>query len=285
LYDGTFVTDVNVKIDPYMGHTTNADRKSNKYNKYNKKSSSSYKGPDDDGYYLSYEFVLRDKAQPQGTHVVEDEKESNPENDVQTDVSLQSLLPFLHAMPVRNNNNNNNSNDNNNATPQYRLIVRQFRAFATRRRIRTMISKITSYTKKRRQKLVVKESSAPCWQGVLMLVLGLIGCLLSVLLGQLWQEEEYTTGSNKSMQQKRRARQQQQQRMQQQAKNKASFSSSAISSKVSTTTTRAKAPTAPTPTMGPGARRRPEANDIGGSTSYNSLPPSGQTTTTTRKRY
>ena len=204
--DGTFVADENVKIDDYTAGR-NQYKKGKKGKKYNKKKNTgNYKGPDDDGYYLSYEFIFKDKdiatvhrrVREQGEMAGEapDADESEDEQNLPETVSLEPLMPFLQA-----------TNDDD----EYRLVVRQFRSAQSRRRVRTMTQKVTSYIKRRRQKLVVKENAAPSWQGIVMLVLGLVGFLLSVLLGQVWEEESPKVTS---LQERRRLKQQQQQRQQ-----------------------------------------------------------------------
>jgi hypothetical protein len=84
---------------------------------------------------------------------------------------------------------------------EYRILVRQYRIVQTRRRIRNQLQKIESYTKLRRQKLNFKENAPPDWRGILCMVFGFIGVLLSILLGVFWDEEHYEYGSNGSVQQ------------------------------------------------------------------------------------
>lgn len=70
----------------------------------------------------------------------------------------------------------------------YSLHFRHFTLSQTRMRIRSSVSKVESYIKKRRQKLLVKESATLPWQGILCLIFGLVGLLLTLLVGQFWDE-------------------------------------------------------------------------------------------------
>ena len=213
LKDGTLVTDEDVRVDS-LGYS-----RKDKKGKYKKSPKSSYKGPDEDGNYLSYEFILRDnideiayrrrraedlalKRAVGGTIDEDDEKDKDDElNEIQREKPLDALLPFLEKT-LRNERDE---------PTEYRLIVRKFRVASSRRRLRTMVQKVSSYIKRRRQKLIVKENAPPSWQGILMLVLGLVGFLLSILLGQLWEEDH----PQLSYQQQRKLKQQQRQRQKQ----------------------------------------------------------------------
>lgn len=94
-------------------------------------------------------------------------------------VSLKPLSKFLMAIPE----------DPTGA--HYRLSLRLSGSIPqSRRRVRTIVTKVTSYIKKRRQKLVLKENSVPSWQGIVLVVGGLVGCLISILLAQIWQEDD-----------------------------------------------------------------------------------------------
>ena len=211
LKDGTFVTDNDVKVDS-VGYS-----RKDKKGKYKKNSKSSYKGPDEDGYYLSYEFVLRDKfdesvyrrrrvennavdrAMGGTTDENYDEDEDEELYEIRRENPLDALLPFLEKT-------GRNARDE---PTEYRLIVRKFRVASSRRRLRTMVQKVSSYIKRRRQKLLVKENAPPSWQGIVMLVLGLVGLLLSILLGQLWEEDHPQLTYQQQRKLKQRQRQQQ----------------------------------------------------------------------------
>jgi len=71
----------------------------------------------------------------------------------------------------------------------YALHFRHFSLSQNRMRIRSNINKVESYIKKRRQKLILKESANLPWQGILCLVFGLVGLLLTILIGQFFEEE------------------------------------------------------------------------------------------------
>ncbi len=168
LKDGSFVSDDKVSTDD---HTRN-----NKGKKKSKTNANTYKGPDQEGYYISYAVYFQDK------NAMADEKNSPNSADIPP-VSLTPLLEFL--TPVKDQEG------------QYRLTMSHFGNFQTRRRVRTMIQKVLSYTKRRRQKVLIKESRSPSWQGIVMVVLGVIGTLLSILLGQIWDEDDPSQRSKK----------------------------------------------------------------------------------------
>jgi hypothetical protein len=172
--DGIFLSDT--------GITLQEDWKGRKNKKSAKgKSSSNYKGPDENGHYLSYAIVLRDLDRQDGAKSnnetsntassgTADEDGDPPERD---NADLKSILPYLNPTDVPG---------------EYRLILRKFRLAQSKRRVRTMIQKIDSYIKKRRHKLVLKENAPPSWQGILICIVGLIGFCLSLLLGQFWDD-------------------------------------------------------------------------------------------------
>ena len=70
------------------------------------------------------------------------------------------------------------------------IIIRKFGINQSRRRVKTTVQKIDSYIKRRRHKLTVKENTPPAWQGILLLVLGIFGLLLTMLIGQYWEPPE-----------------------------------------------------------------------------------------------
>jgi hypothetical protein len=45
-----------------------------------------------------------------------------------------------------------------------------------------MINKVESYVKKRRQKLLVKKSATLSWQGIMALIFGLLGVMLTLFI-------------------------------------------------------------------------------------------------------
>ena len=174
----------------------NNNNNNKKKNKSKKKNTSNYKGPDANGNYVSYQLLLKDN------HKFEepDEKPADQPVDDSVDVpvvSLQPLMPYLQ---------------NTDELGEYRLIFRAFRISQTRRRVRTMTQKAGSYIKKRRQKLLIKENATPSWQGIVMVVIGVIGCLLSILLAQIWKEDEEIARSKQHYKQKQEHQKVQRQR-------------------------------------------------------------------------
>lgn len=172
LKDGAFVSDDKVSTDDHSRQHHN-----NKGKKKSKPNPNTYKGPDQEGYYVSYAVYFRDKD------AMTDENNTTPNS---ADIPAVSLTPILkYLTPVKDQEG------------QYRLTMSHFGNFQTRRRVRTMIQKTTSYVKRRRQKMLIKESRSPSWQGIVMVVLGIIGTLLSILLGQIWDDEDPIQRSKK----------------------------------------------------------------------------------------
>lgn len=128
---------------------------------------SNSKGPDREGLYDSYTLVLRDGAP---------ESSSN-----EYEASLDTIKQFTH--PEEGGNNEN-----------LVLSMRRFNFGQTRRRTKTMVSKVDAYLKHRRHQLTIKENSPLSWQGIVGLVLGLFGFLLTCLIGQFWDEPNQVGG-------------------------------------------------------------------------------------------
>jgi len=136
------------------------------------KQKTSYKGPDLDGNYPSYRIVLRDGGNNKQRRNDDDDDDDDAVFSKETDLS-----PIrTHAMY---------------SDGDLSLIMRKFKIHQSRRRVTTVVKKIDSYIKNRRQRLVIKENSAPCWQGIVCMIIGLLGFLLSLLLGQFWDGEDY----------------------------------------------------------------------------------------------
>jgi len=171
--DGTFVTDQNVQIDDY---SRVVDKKKKK------KKTSAYKGPGDDGYYITYAITLRDKWKV-------DEDENIEVNEDAIVASLDPIRAFLQESTDKGD---------------FRLIPRQHRIVQSRRRVRSMTQKFQGYIRRRRQRLILKENAAPSWQGIVMVVLGVVGLLMALLLGQLWAEEDEMTAIRKNAQLRQR---------------------------------------------------------------------------------
>lgn len=135
-------------------------KKKNKKYKQNKPNWSS-KGPDAQGRYRTYRITFW-KETPDGFD----------------DVDFSSVKEYLTE-----------TDDGMHA-----IQLCHFGMSQTRMRIRSNVNKVDSYIKKRRQKLFVKESSTLPWFGILSLVFGLIGMLLTILIGQFANEEPKKQG-------------------------------------------------------------------------------------------
>lgn len=152
--DGTFVSgNASIKIDYQKSKTT--------------KDGLNYKGPDSDGNYLSYAIYFKDKSDEQTKYTDAAEEII----DVQFDITKLKEVPTI---------------DIEDDTNHYRLIVRKHIPFVgqSKRRVRMMTQKVESYIKKRRQKMILREVSGPQWQGVVLVVVGIIGFILTLLIGQ-----------------------------------------------------------------------------------------------------
>jgi hypothetical protein len=118
-------------------------------------------------------------------------------------------IKILQSDPETNDGEDSNKNNNNNdgdfskikeymsedvEEGMYTLHFRNFGLSQTRMRVRSNISKVESYIKKRRQKLLLKESASLPWQAILCLVFGLVGALLTILIGQFYEEEPRRQG-------------------------------------------------------------------------------------------
>lgn len=143
-----------------------------------KKKTTSYKGPDKRGHYPSYRIVLKEftkmpdhhsSVKQGGDGAAPEEELSNEIEDVRL-TSLENWMTRGEEFTMG-------------------LILRQHGIFQSRRRVKTTVQKIDSYIKRRRHKLTVKENTAPSWQGILFLVLGIFGLLLTLLIGQFWEPE------------------------------------------------------------------------------------------------
>ena len=133
-----------------------------------------YKGPDSDGNYLSYALVFQDKGANDNDKNTAAASPAEGEGGM-ADMSLKKILPFCETTD----------------TPgELRLIVRQFRIAQSKRRVRMMMTKIESYIRKRRQKLVIKETAAPSWQGLCAVIFGLIGFLITLLMGTFFDDDD-----------------------------------------------------------------------------------------------
>lgn len=178
---GVFVEGTPNVNDDYLPRQT-AKKKGKKYSAASKPSS---KGPDADGNYVSYAIVLTDQDPEADTEVAEPNRDGEEGDNANQVLPVQDLSMFKEYLePLESKV----SDDGKTPLRQYRLILRKFRIAQSKRRVRTILTKLEAYIKHRRTLLVVKETSPPAWQGILGIVLGLMGALLTLLIGQLWDE-------------------------------------------------------------------------------------------------
>jgi hypothetical protein len=151
-------------------------QKTKKGKKQKNSAINSYKGPDENGHYLSYAVILKDK----GSSVPKTEQDGDQQHEKLADLEssekdLSELVGhFGERLP----------------SGEVRISMRQFGATQTHRRVRNMVSKLDSYISKRRQKLTVRESAPANWKAILMIVFGLVGFLISILIGLFWDEND-----------------------------------------------------------------------------------------------
>ena len=150
---GTFIEIDNDKYEP--------PKRGKGKKSYNKKYST-HKGPDSEGRYKTYrvKFLPESPDDPKRTD------EDAPDGD------FKSVMQYL----------------NREEDGTLSMHFRHFGLSQSRTRVRSNVNKIESYIKKRRQKLLLKESATLPWQGILCLVFGLLGFLLTILIGQFWDE-------------------------------------------------------------------------------------------------
>jgi hypothetical protein len=127
------------------------------YKKY-----SNHKGPDSEGKYKTYriKFLKESPDDPKRTD------EDAPDGD------FTPVMKYL----------------NKEEDGTLSMHFRHFGLSQSRTRVRSNVNKVESYIKKRRQKLLLKESATLPWQGILCLIFGLLGFLLTLLIGQFWDE-------------------------------------------------------------------------------------------------
>lgn len=133
-------------------------QKGKKYtSKYNKK------GPDEQGRYRTYRIKFHEAKPDTGE---ERQEEDAPDGD------FEPAKKFM----------------NKEEDGTWSLHMRHFGLVQSRTRVRANVNKVESYIKKRRQKLMLKENATLPWQGILFLVFGLMGFLLTLLIGQFYDE-------------------------------------------------------------------------------------------------
>ncbi|GKZ00802.1 hypothetical protein MPSEU_001031900 [Mayamaea pseudoterrestris] len=165
--------------DDYMANRQQQQYKKGK--KYSPPGKPSSKGPDANGHYVSYALVLTD--QETNSAAAENQVHEGGDYNDQPVKNLEAIRDYLDPL-----NDDSSQAENEQQQSRYRLVLRKFRIAQSKRRVRTILSKIDAYVKHRRTQLVVKETSPPSWQGILGIVLGLMGALLTLLIGQLWDE-------------------------------------------------------------------------------------------------
>jgi hypothetical protein len=171
-YNGTYVS----SHPPLNEYSNSRHNKKNPARTYTTPSAT-YKGPDGSGHYVSYALILKD---PAGESIVEDE----PTNDQDAPPKLVDLSP------IRDNLQRAVAMDvDENDKESWLLTFHLFGISHTKRRVRTMVTRIDSYVKSRRHTVTVKESGNPSWVGILCVVFGLLGFFLTLLLGQYVDEK------------------------------------------------------------------------------------------------
>ena len=139
----------------------------------------SFKGPDDNGNFLSYAIILKDR-----TDFVKKEKHNGQDDDdtAQKRSDFETIEKDLSSIVGTFGERLENGD--------IRVNMRQFGVTQTHRRVRNMTSKLDSYIARRRQKLTIRETAPANWQAILMVVFGLVGFLLALLIGLFWDEND-----------------------------------------------------------------------------------------------
>lgn len=127
---------------------------------------------DKEGNYDSYYLVL----QPGKSDV--NEKKEGKEDEEDDDKVEESDFEAIKDYTTMDN--------------EGRLVIsmRRFNLGQTRRRTRTLVNKVDTYVKRRRDKLVLKENASLSVWGILQLVIGIFMLLLTILLGQFMEESK-----------------------------------------------------------------------------------------------
>jgi len=139
-----------------------------KKNSYKK--TGAYKGPDDNGHYRSFSLRFHPTTPDRITKTEEDKMDGD----------FKDVLQFMDKETL--------NSEGGAAEEIYVLHMRRFGLSQSRIRVRSSINKVESYVKRRRQKLVVKESGPLPWQALLFLIFGILGLILTLLFGQFWNE-------------------------------------------------------------------------------------------------
>jgi hypothetical protein len=143
----------------------------------------SFQGPDENGNFLSYAITFKDKTDFRNKEGDDDEVKAEKLSDLEGNEKDLSALVGTFGERLENGD--------------IRVVFRQHGLTQTHRRVRNMHSKLDSYIKKRRQKLNVRESPAASWQAILLVVFGLVGFLLTLLIGLFWDENDIYESNKK----------------------------------------------------------------------------------------
>lgn len=159
-----------IKVDKYNNFVALDTGKPPRYSTDARRTQSKARaGPDVDGNYDSYTIHLRPPI-----------KNEDPDDaTAQYEVDLHPIEQF--TSPDENSDNRV-------------LNMRSFNLGQTKRRTSTMTGKVDSYILQRRHQLMIKENAALSFMGIMALVLGLFGILMTALVGQLWDEDPKKTG-------------------------------------------------------------------------------------------
>lgn len=128
-----------------------------------------HRGPDAEGRYKTYRVNFLKERPDDG------DKRSRP------DLEFTDFSEVSDYISISEND-------------MFTLHFRHFSLSQSRMRVRSNVNKVESYVKRRRQKLIIKESANLPWQGIVCLVFGLVGVLLTLLTGQFWDEEPRRQG-------------------------------------------------------------------------------------------
>lgn len=164
--DGT-VTDLHSHAHHHI-HQSKHDKKMEKRPEKHRKSDDAY-GPDEHGLYESYNIEFK-TLQPQQRQ----DDDNDRYNDEETEnSSLDELLQFAALDETTNN---------------LVLHMRLFNVGQTRRRVRSIISRVNMYTQGKRDKLTVRENSTVAWQGIVAIIFGVFSLLISCLVTSFWDD-------------------------------------------------------------------------------------------------
>lgn len=167
-FNGTYVSS-----NPSLNENLNPNSRHNKKHpaRTHKSPSVTYKGPDANGHYVSYAVVLADSEKFERSDADEVTHDSD---GIPQPADLTPIQEYLQSA----------SNVGEETERMWLLTFHLFGISHSKRRVRTMMTRIDSYLKRRRHTLNVKEAGHPSWVGILCVVFGLLGFFLTLLLGQ-----------------------------------------------------------------------------------------------------